>query len=136
MNYKDLTPEDYLSIDQAATYIGDYCRRYGRISAHAKEKWGTVRVYVTGFGHINLHQLVYPGFAYCQFPRWLWIADLYVFGPILQKLFGGLMLKWQVMIYRRAYIKALKKWPKYKGAITLCMDYPEFVNLRKHRVNL
>ena len=63
---------DWQGIDDAASYIGDGLRFWGRVSvSQYKEKYGTVRVYCS-LGLWDWHQLTHPGYAFNQWPKWLW----------------------------------------------------------------
>lgn len=117
---------DWTGINDAADYIGSYCRRWGRVGGQTKEKYGTVRFYAH-FGWLNLHTLVYPGYASCQFPKWLWKIDITCIGPILQCFFEQVFVRWQKAVYSRAYINACKKWPHLQEEILSDADYPEFI---------
>lgn len=117
---------DWEGINDAASFIADYCRKWGRLSAHGKEKYGTVRVYV-GFGHISLHGLVYPGYVYNQFPAWLWTLDCDYIGRVLQFFFEKPFTKWQIFIYNKAYQHALHKWPHLRAEILVDADYLEYI---------
>lgn len=117
---------DWEGIDLAANYISSYCRRYGRLGGHSKEKYGEIR-FDASFGYLSLHTLIYPGYYYSQFPKWLWELDVDYIGPVLQKLFEGLFVKWQKHIYSKAYIKALKKWPHLRSNILCGADWPELI---------
>lgn len=106
-------------VGAAATYIGQMCRSWGRIDAHDKEKYGTVRVYVM-FGCKDLHSLLYPGYAYVRGNYRLMTF------PFLAPL-RPLVSWWQPFIYRLAYKRALRKWPRIRIEILLCADYPELL---------
>lgn len=118
---------DWNGIESAASYLGSYCRRWGRFGGQTKEKFGTVRFYAH-FGSLSLHTIIYPGYYYSQFPTWLWKLDIKFIGPILNKLFGKIFFSWQKFIYNKAYQNALKKWPHLKEEILCCADHPEFIN--------
>lgn len=119
---------DWVGIDDAAEYIGVFCRRWARLGGQAKEKYGTVRFYVN-FGRVSLHTLVYPGYVYNQFPNWLWSLDCKYIGPTLRFVFGKISFKWQKYIYRKAYFNAIKKWPHLREEILCCADYKEYIFL-------
>lgn len=117
---------DWAGIDAAASFIGDFCRRWGRISVTStKEKYGTVRVYCH-FGVSQLSWLFYPGYVYSPLPKWLWNIDCMIFRKLFEP-FQRPIVWWQKIIYRAAYRKALKKWPHLFEEITSCMDYREFL---------
>lgn len=118
---------DWKGIDDAAEFLGDYCARWGRFRGQTKEKYGTVRFYTT-MGYLSLHSLIFPGYVYSQFPKWLRTLDIYVISPVLRFLFGRIWGKWQVFIYRRAYVLALKKWPHLRKEILRDMDHVDLLD--------
>lgn len=123
---------DWNGIESAASFIGDYCRKWGRICVmQTKEKYGTARVY-TSFGWTSLHSLVYPGYCYSQFPNWLWNMDCDYIGPVIRCLIEPWFIKWQYFIYRRAYRLAIKKWPHLFEEITRCMDFQKLLPEAEH----
>lgn len=117
---------DWAGIDSAASFIQKYCNRWGRFGGQAKEKYGTVRFYAR-IGYLSLHGLVYPGYTYCQFPKWLWTLDIYYISPALQFVFGKLAYRWQTFIYKKAYGLAIQKWPHLKKEILYGADYEELL---------
>jgi hypothetical protein len=121
-----MTDLEYQQIYDAASYIGNYCAKWGRLGGQYKEKYGTVRFYAM-FGAFYLHSLIYPGYYYNQFPRWLWVMDIYYIGPFIERVFGAILYKWQSIIYRRAYKNALAKWPHLREPILKCSDLPDLL---------
>jgi len=118
---------DWDSLYKAECYISSFCKRWGKLGGQSKEKHGTLRFYAN-FGSLNLHTLIYPGYVYSQFPKWLWRIDILYISRFLQKIgLNKLFIKWQVFIYRSAYIKACKKWPNIQPEILCNMDYPELL---------
>lgn len=115
-------------VGEAADYIGTFCRRWGRICVtQTKEKYGTARVYCH-IGYYSLHGLIYPGYAYSQFPDWLWHLDCRVITKLMSFFrFDKIMVLWQKFIYRTAYKRALKKWPHIRNEILDCADFYEFL---------
>lgn len=117
-------------LEQIAHEIGQYCRRYGRIQVtQTKEKYGSVRVYC-GFGSYGLHGLIYPGYAYSQFPKWLWNLDC-TYGNYITRYFDTIIVPWQKFIYRRAYWKQIKKYPHLFDEITGSMDWDDVLGFEK-----
>lgn len=115
------------SLEESASFLGDFCKRWARLGGQTKEKYGTVRFYAS-FGHLSLHTLFYPGYYYYQFPKWLVKFDLYVFSTLCQK--SGLnspFVRWQSFIYGLAYKKAIQKWPKAENALLSGASYPELI---------
>lgn len=119
---KKIDIQDFIELDNIAYWIGEYCRKWGRLGGQTKEKYGTIRFYAS-FGGLSLHTLIYPGYVYSQFPNWLWKLDIWYISPVLQFFFEGLFVKWQMFIYKRAYIKALYNWPQYRREIMQSADY-------------
>lgn len=124
---------DWKGINAAADYIGEFCRKWGRLGGQSKEKYGTVRFYVN-FRTISLHSIFLPGYYhYAWFPKWLIKLDLYYISPILNTLFGRIVFEYQHRIYNLAYTRALKKWPHLQGEILTDVHYPEYLP-KHHRV--
>lgn len=114
-SYGSWPAKRFHQVAHAADDIGRDCARYGRIFvAQTKEKFGTARVYVT-FGFIGFHALIWPTLHWyqnwwpCQLDFWLTHK--------LERPIGYLLNKWQPFIYRWAYKRALKKYPKIKPEI-------------------
>lgn len=118
---------DWKGINDAAEYLGAYCRKWGRLGGQTKEKYGTVRFYAR-FGHLCLHTLIYPGYVHSRFPSWLWRLDIKL--NSLYDLFEGLFEWWQKKVYSKAYINACNKWPHLQEEILSCADYPESITGR------
>lgn len=116
---------DWKGIEDCCDIIHDICTNYGRFGCHTKEKYGTVRAYVNFY--LSLHSLIYPGYVYNQFPKWLLKLDLYMITPVLQKVFSRSMFWYQKKIYNYAYQKCLNKYPRLREEILCCADYPEFI---------
>lgn len=117
---------DWKGISDAANFISNYSHRYGRLGGTSKEKYGTVRFYAS-FGYLSLHTLLYPGYHYSQFPKWLWTLDIMYIGPFMRKLFERPFVWWQKKVYNRAYQGALKRWPHLRGEILADADWVELI---------
>ena len=91
----------------------------------AKEKFGTVRVYCT-FGWYTLHDVVYPGYHFNQFPRWAQLLDNTVTQTIVQYA-SRWVEPYQRRVYRQAYKDAVEKYPQYRTAILSLADWPELL---------
>ena len=108
--------------DECATFIGEYCLRYGRVNVtQYKEKFETVRVYISP--SCDVHSLLFPGYTYLRGPRWtyrftMWELPRWVTRPLWA---------WQRFVYRRAYKLALKRWPELTYQMLAFADYPEFL---------
>lgn len=120
---------DWAGIDAAANYLGDYCKRRALLTGQTKEKFGTVRFYAH-FGHLSLHSIVYPGYVYSQFPKWLWSLDCWYIGPVLRFFFERPFVWWQIRVYSRAYLNACEKWPHLQAEILCAADQPELISGR------
>jgi hypothetical protein len=116
------------NLDDIAYEIGNYMRTYGRIYCHSKEKYDTVRIY-TSFWTGSLHGLTHPGYVYSRYPDWLWKLDcLYITRLTTFLKLDVIINKYQRFIYRRAYARAVNKYPKLERNILQCADYPELLN--------
>ena len=122
-------PDEYFyDVGWAAVYIGDFCRRWGRIQVRdTKEKYGTSRVYCS-FGIYSLYSIFHPGAVYLRWPKWFKWWEYNFFSPIIQHLQKWIpFYKWQIFIYRLAYKKAIKKWPHIKKEILAGADYDDLL---------
>lgn len=117
---------DFEGIEAAAYYIKNFCIRYARLGGQAKEKYGTVRFYAS-FGYLSLHTLFYPGYAFSQFPKWLWKLDCDLGFLLMNSFLNELFIKWQAIIYRKAYKNALKKWSHLREEILCGADHKELL---------
>lgn len=130
-----MTDQDIVegTVELISHEIQQYCVTWARIGGQAKEKYGTVRFYVN-FEPLSLHRLFYPGYHYIQYSRMPFgkvvkLIDLYVMRYINYLLFP-LDGFWCKYVYRKAYAKAIKKYPYFRKRILSCADYPELlVNL-------
>lgn len=117
----------FADVEEAAHFIGQYCRKWGRISVtQTKEKFGTARVY-THFGISGLHDLLYPGYHYYQLPKWTYILDALA-GKCIRP-FDSIIASYQQFIYRRAYTKAIEKYPHITTEILGGADWHEYLTL-------
>ena len=98
-----------------------YVRRMG------KPCWcgNSVRVYLS-FGWHQLHSITHPSYCYNQYPNWLWKLDVLYFSKIISKL-NRVIVPFHIWLYKRAYKKALKKYPYIRNEILSCADYPELL---------
>jgi len=109
----------------AARFIGLRLRRWGRIHvSQYKVKWGTVRVYCS-FGWYSFHGITHPGYAYSQYPKWLWRLALDT-GPLI-RMFNWLVVPYQQWLYRRTYAQAVKRWSHLRAEILCAADWPELL---------
>jgi len=111
----------------AAHFIHEYLVRYGRISVRqSKEKFGTVRVYCS-LGYRGFFGLLNPGHVYVHWPRWLNNLDWKIGRPFMLLVLNKLIVPYQKFIYRRAYKKAIEKYPAIRENILCAADYPNLL---------
>ena len=119
---------DWAGINNAADYIGSFCKRWGRLGGQTKEKWGTVRFYAD-FGAHGLFSITHPGYvSYYSVPKWYKWLDLHYGHKIMA--YSGLQYLfnlWQPIVYSMAYRNACKKWPHLQAEILSDADYPELI---------
>ena len=112
---------DWSGISDAAEEIATYLTRYGRISVQDfKEKFGTVRVYCD-FGYFSIRTILNPGSPYWKQNRVLDALDK-VLMPVISRL-NPIIVKYHEAVYRRAYKKAIMKYPHLIGEIMSGPDY-------------
>jgi len=147
-------------VAEAADYIGTFLRRWGRVRVYqTKEKYGTARCYLS-FGFNELHCILYPGYAYCQYSKWfgiywfkhlfsytwevkpencnwfirmlnkmaeaVWWFDIYIMGKLVRPL-NKIVIPYHIWLYKRAYRKAIEKWPYIREEILDGADCHEFL---------
>ncbi len=118
---------DWAGIDAAASYIGRYLRKWGRVSVtQTKEKFGTARVYCS-FGWYQLHSITHPGYVRSRYPKWLWEIDCLYIAKILPRLTDWAVGPYHKWLYRRAYKLALRKWPHLAAEILMGADWTELL---------
>lgn len=120
--------EYFSDVAVAADEIGEFCRRWGRITCYTtKEKYGTARVYVT-FGACSLHALLYPDrpFKHRRWPQWLWSFDV-CHGHQITWPLSRVLPWWQRAVYRAAYRRALRRYSHITAEIIGGADYPELL---------
>jgi hypothetical protein len=112
---------------QAAEYIGENLKRWGRVNVmQYKEKFLTVRCYCSlGFFEI-FHGLIYPGYCWIQWPRWMHSIDIFL-GCYLSPLVNLFVVPYQKWLYRYLYKKAYKKFPLLKDRLIGFADFPELL---------
>lgn len=106
---------DWAGIGEASHWIPYNLRRWGRISATGKEKYGRVDIN-SQLGWYQIHSITHPGYHHSCYPNWLWRLDCsygsYVSAPLSR------LLRWyQKMVYRAVYRRALNKWPHLRMEI-------------------
>lgn len=118
---------DWEGLNKAGAELDRFCRRWGRIGLHWKEKYGCLRAY-TNCAFVSeynfLHSLVYPGHAYLRSKIISWLDQTLAIKG-LAWLLCPILIKYQFWIYKKGYQKIIKKYPHLKQEITEDMDYPE-----------
>ena len=117
---------DWEGLSNAADMISNYCRRWGRLGCNTKEKWGQLRADMSRLGYVQLHDIIFPGYAFSHFPKWLWQLDCRFIAPVLHKCWKPIAW-WQKKVYNRAYQKALKKYPHLREEILVDAEWPEYI---------
>ncbi len=118
---------DWKQLDESIQMVDSFMRFWGRIGVNSKEKFGTARIYVTWWDG-SLHSMIYPGYHFCQFPKWLWKLDLNVIGPLMRFTRIQKFVYWyQRKIYSMAYSRALKRFPKMKVELVIAADFEELI---------
>jgi len=125
MRTREETIEHLNQVADAAEFIGIKLKRARMHVTQTKEKFGQVRVYVM-FGYMSFHELVYPGYLWNKFPRWLLWLDYRLLGPLLNQL-SCIIVPMQKRVYRQAYKKALEKFPHLRVEILGGADWPEYL---------
>jgi hypothetical protein len=110
----------------AAYFIHQYLVRYGRISVRqSKEKFGTVRVYCH-LGYYGFYDLIHPGRVWVHWPRWLHWLDM-KYGSVIMRVLNKLIVPYHKFVYRRAYKKAVEKYPAIRKNILHTADFPDLL---------
>jgi hypothetical protein len=118
---------DWASLEAAISLIHDACYNWGRLGVSSKEKWGCADIYVE-FWNGSIHSLLYPGYIFNYFPSFLmWLNSEKITSFNNRIGLVNLVHKYQGLIYRRAYEKALKKYPHIAKEILCNADYPELI---------
>ena len=116
---------DWNVLNDAIHYVVCFCRRWGRLPLHGKEKWGVMRLEGLYFG-FSIIWLIWPGYMYCpkNCPKWLWTLDQHLAHywplwnwPLYRILFNWWFIPYQVGILKLAHKRAVKKWPHLKAEI-------------------
>jgi len=115
-------------VGKAADEIGDFCRVWGRINVtQTKEKWGLVRCYCN-FGIHQLFSITHPGYVYSRYPKWFWKFDCRIVSKFFSILhINAIVVPYQVYIYKKAYLQAIKKYPHIRKEILSGADYAELL---------
>ncbi len=117
----------FADVENVASEIGQFLRKWGRISVtQTKEKYGTARVYCH-FGWYQLHSITHPGYVYSRFPDWLWRLDCRVLSRLIAPLSRHIVVPFHTWLYRLAYKRALKKYPHIREEILDGADWSELL---------
>ena len=121
------TSFDWTGLHKAELVLEKTLKFYRVPVRDIKEKRGSIRCY-TGLGWNSFHDVTHPGYAYGQYPNWLWLFNIY-YSPYIMKYSGLAYLSYKLhcWAYRRAYKKAIKAAPHLKKEITIHADYPELL---------
>ena len=122
---------DWDALNAAGDELYNYCRRWGRVGLHVKEKYGTLRAYTTCAFISNydpIHSLVKCGHAFYRWPKWVRKIEWNVIAPIFNRLgIRYLIFKYQKFIYRRGYKRIVQKYPHIREEILCVADFPEWL---------
>lgn len=95
------------------TFCTTWLRRC-RIGQYGKEKFGTYRMHLSPYsGHWPIHELIKPGYAYYQWPRWImqveaWIGEYLIIPLRLYKPIRWVQLRILIPLVMEA---ARKRFP-------------------------
>lgn len=119
---------DYKSLDEVASFIGQGLLKWKVPVSQYKEKWGTVRVYLS-FGWHSIHDITHSGYAYTQYKRDSFLFNLNYNNNFNQifRLVNLIVVPFHIMLYKYYYKKAARKWPHLKDEIINFSDYPELL---------
>lgn len=125
MKERDRYSANQADLYDIACHIGRQLLRARIPVSDMKEKYGTIRVYCT-FGWYNLHDVIYPGYHFNQFPRWVQRLDNSLISTAVQHL-SRWVEPYQRNTYRKVYADAVKRWPHYRTAILIDAHWPELL---------
>ena len=116
----------FSDVEQAASEIGAFLAKWGRIAVRqTKEKYGTARVYC-GFGWYGLQAITHPRYIYNRYPKWLFHLDLFYISRIILP-FNRVVVPFHQYIYRLAYKRVIKKMPHIRDEIVAGADHQELL---------
>lgn len=119
------TDEGFADVDRAAHEIAKFCRRWGRFTGQAKEKFGQVRFYAYIGGRLDLYSLWNGGYFYYRGPNWFWKLNCFIAKRVSVPF--NLLEHYRVFIYKLAYKRALKRYPHIHNEIISGMDHKELL---------
>lgn len=118
---------DWKGLSEAIDYIQKWFRFWRIGVMQAKEKFGTARIYLLGgLGVIQFHGLIYPGYCFSQFPKWLWKLDC-LCGRWIFRWLNYLIIPFHVWLYRHIYENAVDRWPHLRDEILVDADIQELI---------
>ncbi len=120
---------DWEGISEAARYIGENLRKWGRVCvSQYKEKFGEVRVYCS-FGWYDLHSITHPGHAYIRYRKngILWHLNYISGHGWFFRFLNRFAIPYQKFLYTYFYGRALRKWPHLRLEILSGADWSELL---------
>jgi hypothetical protein len=122
---------DWNGLNEAIDFITKHLRRW-RMGVHSKEKYGCADISV-GFGIRSLHELIWPGYVWRQWPRnklgdLLWHADIYWWPTLFAPLNRWVVVPLHKRAYRAAYRQATQRWPHLISEVAGSADYPDLLD--------
>jgi hypothetical protein len=116
-------------LNNAIDYCTNFWRKFGRIGAHSKEKYGTFRDEMTcGMWNGGLHSLIWPGYVWIRCPFIYWKLDKYIIRPFTKNTgIYKIGLWYQSQIYNYAIQKVCKKYPDIIEEIIVDLDGYEMI---------
>ncbi len=107
------TDFDWAALNEAANYIQDRCRQFGRFGVWTKEKYGMLRISTTCayWGEWPIHNLFKPGHVCYRWPRWMYRIDLLLGNAVRWSRITRLTARYQTAVLKFFWLRAAKKWP-------------------------
>lgn len=99
----------FLDVEMAATELARFCRKWGRFSGQAKEKFGQVRFYASMHSYLDLWELWTGGYHFYKGPAWFHPINNFICFRVTVPF--DLLGTWRAFIYRLAYAVVLVKYP-------------------------
>lgn len=120
---------DWGGINEAASYIGLWLRRWARVDVlDYKEKYGTVRVYCS-LGWSNIHDVTHPGHSFTQYKQdsLLWRLNYAEWPTHVFQALNLVVVPVHARLYRWRYKRAVKRWPRLRCEILNSAAYSELL---------
>ena len=119
---------DWKALDDAIKIIRRVFLFWGVPVLQIKEKWGTVRVYVGGFGWSSFFNMMHPDYVYYKWTKPVMVIDRWIGRTFLWNLLvhrpSAAMHAWA---YVRAYRKAVEAHPDLAAEILGSADCRELL---------